>query len=98
MADLLGGRAASLERWIRTGLSVGQPIDQEVVDLLEAYCNGQTSYAAYEKLEKCCQVANEKVFKFKIHLEELLVEGNMQWPTTHKLTDRWSSSTGRSRK
>jgi len=27
MANLLGGRAAPLARWIRTGLSVGQPID-----------------------------------------------------------------------
>jgi len=26
MADLLGGHAAPLARWIRTGLSVGQPI------------------------------------------------------------------------
>jgi len=33
--------------------------------------NGQTSYAAYEKLEQCCQWGNEKAFKFKIHLEEL---------------------------
>jgi len=38
MADLLGGHAATLARWIWTGLSVGQPIDQELVvhHLLEA--------------------------------------------------------------
>jgi len=73
MANLLDGRAAPLARWIRTGLSVGQPIDRGVVvhHLLEAYSNGQTSYAAYEKLEKCCQQGNEKVFEFKISLEEL---------------------------
>jgi len=28
-------------------------------------------YAAYEKLEQCHQQENEKVFEFKIHLEEL---------------------------
>jgi len=28
-------------------------------------------YAAYEKLEQCPQRGNEKVFEFKIHLEEL---------------------------
>jgi len=39
--------------------------------LLEAYRGGQTSYAAYEKLEQCCQRGNEKVFEFKICLEEL---------------------------
>jgi len=39
--------------------------------LLEAYGNGQTLYAAYEKLEQCCQRGNEKVFEFKICLEEL---------------------------
>jgi len=39
--------------------------------LLEAYSAGQTLSASYEKLEKCCQWGNEKVFKFKIHLEEL---------------------------
>jgi len=39
--------------------------------LLEAYCDGQTLYAAYKKLEQCPQQGNEKVFKFKIHLEEL---------------------------
>jgi hypothetical protein len=52
MADLLGGRVAPLARWIRTGLLVGQPINQEVVahHLLEAYGDGQTSYAAYKKL------------------------------------------------
>jgi len=33
MANLLGGCAALLARWIQTGLSVGQPIDQEVVVL-----------------------------------------------------------------
>jgi len=57
MANLLGGCAAPLARWIRTGLSVGQPIDQEVVvhHLLEAYGDGQTLYAAYEKLEQCRQ-------------------------------------------
>jgi len=70
---LLGGRAAPLARWIRTGLSVGQPIDQEVVvhHLLEAYGDGQTLYVAYKKLEQCCQRGNEKVFEFKICLEEL---------------------------
>jgi len=73
MADLLGGRVAPLARWIRTGLSVGQPIDQEVVvhHLLEAYGDGQTSYAAYQRLEQCRQQGNEKVFEFKIRLEEL---------------------------
>jgi len=57
VANLLGGHAAPLARWIRTGLSVGQPIDREVVvhHLLEAYSDGQTSNAAYEKLEQCCQ-------------------------------------------
>jgi len=71
VADLLGRRAAPLARWIRTGLSVGQPIDQEVVvhHLLEAYSDWQTLYVAYEKLEQCCQRGNEKVFK--ILLEEL---------------------------
>jgi len=39
--------------------------------LLEAYGDGQTSYAAYKKLEQCCQQGNEKVFEFKICLEEL---------------------------
>jgi len=50
MADLLGGSVAPLTRQIRTGLSVGQPIDQGVVvhHLLEAYGDGQTSYAAYK--------------------------------------------------
>jgi len=38
---------------------------------LEAYGDGQTSYAAYKKLEQCRQQGNEKVFEFKIHLEEL---------------------------
>jgi len=73
MANLLGGRAAPLARWIRTGLSVGQPIDRKVVvhHLLEAYGDDQTLYAAYEKLEQCCQQGNEKVFEFKICLEEL---------------------------
>jgi len=28
-------------------------------------------YAAYEKLEQCHQRGNDKVFEFKIHLEEL---------------------------
>jgi len=44
VADLLGGHAAPLARWIRTGLSVGQSIDLEVVvhHLLEAYGDGQT--------------------------------------------------------
>jgi len=42
-----------------------------VQHVLEAYSNGQTLYAAYEKLEQCCQRGNEKVFEFKIHLEEL---------------------------
>jgi len=38
MANLLGGHAAPLSRWIWRGLSVRQPIDQEVVHhLLEAY-------------------------------------------------------------
>jgi len=73
VASLLGGRAAPLARWFRTGLSVGQPIDREVVvhHLLEAYGDGQTLYAAYKKLEQFCQQGNEKVFEFKIHLEEL---------------------------
>jgi len=73
MANLLGGRAAPLARWIRTGLSVGQPIDREVVvhHLLEAYGDGHTLYAADKKLEQCRQQGNEKVFEFKIHLEEL---------------------------
>jgi len=73
MANLLGGHAAPLARWIRTGLSVGQPIYREVVvhHLLEAYGDGQTLYAAYEKLEQYCQQGNEKVFEFKICLEEL---------------------------
>jgi len=68
VANLLGGREAPLARWIWTGLSVGQPIDQEVVvhHLLEAYGDGQTLYAAYKKLEQCHQQGNEKVFKFKI--------------------------------
>jgi len=63
VANLLGGRVAPLARWIRTGLSVGQPINQEVVahHLLEAYGDGQTLYAAYEKLEQCRQQGNEKV-------------------------------------
>jgi len=54
-------------------LSVGQPIDREVVvhHLLEAYGDGQTLYAAYEKLEQRRQQGNEKVFEFQIHLEEL---------------------------
>jgi len=39
--------------------------------LLEAYSNGQTLCAAYEKLEQCRQQGNEKVFEFKICLEEL---------------------------
>jgi len=42
-----------------------------VQHLLEAYGDGQTSYAAYKKLEHCCQQGNENVFKFKICLEEL---------------------------
>jgi len=48
-------------------------IDQEVVvhHLLEVYSDGQTLYEAYEKLEQCCKQGNEKVFKFKICLEEL---------------------------
>jgi len=73
MADLLGRHAAPLARWIRTGLSVGQPIDREVVvdHLLEAYGDGQTLYAAYENLEQRFQRGNEKVFGFKICLEEL---------------------------
>jgi len=73
MANLLDGRAAPLARWIRTVLSVGQPIDREVVvhHLLEAYGDGQTLYAAYEKLEQCRQRGNVKVFEFKICLEEL---------------------------
>jgi len=55
-------------------LSVGQPIDEEVVvhHLLEAYGDGQTPYAALKKLEQCHQQGNEKVFEFKIHPEELL--------------------------
>jgi len=58
MANLLGGHAAPLARWIRTGLSVGHSIDQEVVvhHLLEAYGDGQTPYAAYKKLEQCHQL------------------------------------------
>jgi len=28
-------------------------------------------YIAYKKLEQCCQKGNEKVFEFKICLEEL---------------------------
>jgi len=48
VADLLGGRADPLARWIRTGLSVGQPIDREVViHHLETYNDDQTLYAAY---------------------------------------------------
>jgi len=39
--------------------------------LLEAYGDGQTLYTAYKKLEQWHQQGNEKVFKFKIHLEEL---------------------------
>jgi len=31
MANLLGGRAAPLVIWIWTGLSIGQPIDREVM-------------------------------------------------------------------
>jgi len=55
LADLVGGHAAPLARWVRTGLSVGQPIDREVVvhHLLEAYGDGHTLYAAYKKLEQC---------------------------------------------
>jgi len=73
MANLLGGCAVPLVKWIRTGLSVGQLIDQEVVvhHLLEAYGDGQTLYAAYKKLEQCHQQGNEKVFEFKIRLKEL---------------------------
>jgi len=54
-------------------LLVGQTIDQEVVvnHILEVYGNGQTLYAAYEKLEQCLQQENEKVFEFKIHLDKL---------------------------
>jgi len=50
-----------------------EPIDQEVVvnHLLEANSNGQTLFSAYKKLEQCFQRGNEKVFEFKIHLEEL---------------------------
>jgi len=57
MADLLGGHVAPLARWIRRGLSAGQPIDQEVVvhHLLEAYGDGQTLHASYEMLEQCHQ-------------------------------------------
>jgi len=76
IADLLGRHAAPLARWIQTELSVRQPIDQEVVcHLLEAYGYGQTFYAVYKKLEQCCQQGNEKVFEFKISLEELLDTG-----------------------
>jgi len=73
VANLVGGCAAPLVRWIRMGLSVGQPINQaEVVhNLMETYGNGQTSYAAYKKLKQCCQRANEKVGKYKLRLEEL---------------------------
>jgi len=73
MVDLLGGRVALLARWIRTGLSVGQPINREVVvhHLLEAYGDGQTLYTAYKRLEQFRQQGNEKVFEFKIRLEEL---------------------------
>jgi len=44
VANLLGGHVAPLARWIRTGLSVGQPINREMVvhHLLEAYGDGQT--------------------------------------------------------
>jgi len=76
VADLLGGRVAPLARWIRTGLSVGQPIGREVVvhHLLEAYGDGQTSYAAYKRLEQCRQRGNEKVFEFKIRLGGTLLD------------------------
>jgi len=54
MADLVGGCAAPLVRWIQTGLSVRQPINQmEVVwNLMETNGNAQTLYVAYEKLEQ----------------------------------------------
>jgi len=41
-----------------------------VQHLLEAYGDGKTLYAAYKKLEQCYQQGNEKVFEFKICLEE----------------------------
>jgi len=49
-------------------LSVRQPIDGPPPS---RYSDGKTPYAAYEKLEKCCQQGDEKVFKFKIPMEEL---------------------------
>lgn len=56
------------------GLSVGQPITQETVvqSLMDTYSDGQTSYAAYEKLEQCQQHLKEQVGKYKFQLEELM--------------------------
>jgi len=45
MANLLGGSAAPLARWIRQGCQLGRPLTRRL----------QTLYAAYKKLEKCCQ-------------------------------------------
>jgi len=71
--DLVGGHVAPLGRWIQTGFSVGQPITRErvVQDLMEAYGDSQTCYAAYKKLEKCKQKPKEWVVEFKVRLEEL---------------------------
>jgi len=71
---------------------VRQPIDQEVVcHLLEAYGYGQTFYAVYKKLEQCCQQGNEKVFEFKISLEELLDTGG--WTELDsKISERFAST------
>jgi len=38
---------------------------------LEAYCDGQTCYLAYQKLEQCKQQPKERVAEFKVRLEEL---------------------------
>jgi len=49
---------------------LGSPLTKRLWST-EAYGDGQTLYAAYKKLEQCHQKGNEKVFEFKIHLEEL---------------------------
>jgi len=71
MANLLGGRAAPMARCIQTGLSVGQPIDQEVVvhHLLEAYGDDQRCHGAESN---CGQSGKQKKSKQKSKSREAL--------------------------
>jgi len=57
MANLLGGRAAPLARWIRTGLSVGQPIDQEVVAFKKPMAMARL---CMEPMRSCNNAINEE--------------------------------------